>query len=177
MKLILVLATLFMFASCSKEPLIDFRLPPIRYTWDFPDYSYDVRSSQFEASIYSNTDTFFYFSTSFTNSFARTITDSVNNIGVVSISTFEGIKKVDISMNMNLEPGTYSFGNDVSNGREISAKYILDTTTYSSNTDFLNGLIKIDTLTAKKIQGTFNVTCFNGSDSVVIKNGKFFAEF
>lgn len=76
-----------------------------------------------------------------------------------------------------LAPGSYSFGHTPGIGREVKASCSIGGIEYLNNYNIISGSIKIDTLTEKKIQGSFNVKCWNGTNSINITNGSFVGKF
>ncbi|MEP6712294.1 MAG: hypothetical protein ABJA37_07765 [Ferruginibacter sp.] len=95
---------------------------------------------------------------------------------IVSLSGESGNMSIAIDMMDILKAGSYSFGHVIGQHKGIKIICKMDQTTgieYRNNYDVLSGSLKIDSLTTTRVKGSFNVTCWNGTNSVEITNGSF----
>lgn len=87
-------------------------------------------------------------------------------------------KQLSFAIDSLVNKGLYNFGPNTAAGHAGFAYREMDNAAgteidYNSRDDIPNGYITIDSLTHDYIKGTFEVTCWYGSSSVVISNGNF----
>ncbi|MBI2729821.1 MAG: hypothetical protein HYX40_03560 [Sphingobacteriales bacterium] len=81
-----------------------------------------------------------------------------------------------ITLNNISTPGTYQFGH-IDGLKAIFAGCSIANHNYSNNYEELSGSLTLDSLTKTRIKGTFNIKCFEGTESLEIKNGNFAGKF
>ena len=82
-----------------------------------------------------------------------------------------------ITLNNIVKPGSYSFGYTHGQRKGADASFLTLNDHYNSKHDEISGSINIDSLTTKRIKGSFAVTCWNGTRSADITNGTFVGNF
>ena len=87
-----------------------------------------------------------------------------------------GVKLINI-----LTVGTYSFGHSADSTKAARALFTEwnpdKVDSFFNDDNVLSGSLIIDTLTAKRIAGSFNVRCWNGTQYYDVKNGIFSGNF
>lgn len=164
--LIIAFITLFIISSCSKEKFY----PSGGLYWTgytlIPDSNNKVK-----ADISSIGLTINHFSVS--GAFFTRYVWPTGDSSIVTIEASNDSTSIRIVLNDILTPGLYSFGHISGQHKGIKATYTISGNQYNSNYEALSGSLIIDSLTTKRIKGSFSVTCWNGTQAADVTNGSF----
>ena len=110
--------------------------------------------------------------------FSRYVLTQYTDSSIITIAGYDTNNSLEINLINIRTSGTYSFGHIPGNTHEVKAKCSVRNTNgyiiyYNNDFNVLSGTITIDNITDKHIQGSFSVTCWNGTQAAGITNGSF----
>lgn len=184
MKTIIFACAVILFTSCSKGDInlngsgsgwgSDWNLGGFNITGD--------TSNKVKADIDINGATSHISAVGLSAYFSRYALPQYSDSSITTISAFDSgwtrLLKLDL---INIKtPGTYSFGHiPGGHNQEIRASYTIQNSNGNIGIDYYNdanvpsGSITITDLTNRHIQGSFSITCWNGTAAANIRNGSF----
>ena len=177
MKNLFLVCLVILFASCTKSE-IDFSGGPAGVGGFTPK---EDTTNKVQADIIAGGNTTHLAAKGFGTSFTRYVMTLIDS-SVVSISASDSVGSLYINLYNILAPATYNFGLNPGRGKEVKATYYKNQgpgnpITYINDASTTSGTIKITVFTDKKLEGTFSVTCWNGSQSVMVTNAVFTGKF
>jgi len=172
MKIILVAFAVFLFTSCSKNDMNLSNLDLSIHLGTIPEDS----NNKVKADVDMGGNITHLSTKGFGAGYSRYLMPLFDSSSVV-ISASDSSTSLQLHLINILAPGTYNFGPNPGRSKEIKAYCYINNTSFNNAANITSGTIKIDVFTAQKIEGTFSVTCWNGTQSVIITNGTFTGNF
>ncbi len=171
MKTIFFALVIFFFTSCTKEGAIDLN----NTDWSFlaPPLIGDS-SNKVKADIAAGGTNYQLSAVALNTSFTRYVLNPNSDSSTITIMAFQGNAVLELDLINIKTAGTYPFGHNPGHSEEVRASYSVNGGSfYNNDHNVLSGSITIDNLANKHIQGTFSVTCWDGTQAAYITNGSF----
>ena len=172
MKTIIFVCFVILFSSCSKED--------VNWgTWDWGGFTITGDSSnKVKADVYVGGAVSHMSAVAFDAGFSRYVLTQYSDSSLTTITGNDAAFYIKLDLVNIKTPGTYSFGpNPGGRNLEVRASCTRQgpggSISYYNNSTVRSGTITIDNLSGNHIQGTFSVTCWNGTDAANITNGSF----
>ena len=180
MKAIIFGCLVAVFASCTK-PTFEVHIPAVDFTevysWGSGFTITPDSGNTVHAEITANGITSPYSAVALNTTFTKNVYSPDSSLITVSSYDYAVSTTIEFRIANISSTGTYSIGNAGSDRKAVSAYCAIGSSVYTSDSTVLSGSVTIDTLTASRIHGVFNITCGNESPTVEIRNGSFAGNF
>ncbi|MEP6676157.1 MAG: hypothetical protein ABJA78_13425 [Ferruginibacter sp.] len=167
MKILIFVCCIALLASCAKP---DIHLTG--FSWGYGYGSINRDSTNKITADITGSSTAHFSAVANNTSFTKYVLTLYSDSSFVNISSNDSTIILYIDLVNILSPGTYSFGRNAANSKQIKAKCMMGGIDYFNDSTALTGSIQIDSFTTKRIHASFNVKCWHGTQSVTINNGK-----